>query len=70
MNVKKRFIISIEETVSKDFEVFAETEEEAGEIASKKYNSVEFVLEPGNLVAKQMQIYNATDDKYTDWFGF
>ena len=70
MSTKKKFIITIEEMVTEDFEVFAETEEEAVEIATKKYNSGEFVLEPGNLVAKQMEIHNVTDDEYTDWFEF
>lgn len=70
MSTKKKFVITIEEMVTEDFEVFAETEEEAVEIATEKYNSGEFVLEPGNLVAKQMQIHNVTDDEYTDWFEF
>ena len=70
MGGKKKFIITIEEMVTEDFEVFAETEEEAVEIATEKYNSGEFVLEPGNLVSKQMEVHNVTDDEYTDWFEF
>lgn len=70
MSIKKKFVITIEEMVTEDFEVLAETEEEAEVIATEKYNSGEFVLEPGNLVAKQMQIHNVTDDEYTDWFEF
>jgi hypothetical protein len=70
MGGKKKFIITIEEMVTEDFEVFAETEEEAVEIANEKYNSGEFVLEPGNLVSKQMEVHNVTDDEYTDWFEF
>ena len=70
MGGKKKFIITVEEMVTEDFEVFAETEEEAVEIATEKYNSGEFVLEPGNLVSKQMEVHNVTDDEYTDWFEF
>ncbi len=70
MGAKKKFIITIEEMVTEDFEVLAETEEEAVEIATEKYNSGEFVLEPGNLVSKQMEIHNVTDGEYTDWFEF
>ena len=70
MNSKKKFVITIEEMITEDFEVFAETEEEAEEIAVDKYNSGEFVLEPGNLVAKQILIHNVTDNKYTDWIEF
>ena len=70
MSEKKKFIVTIEEMVSEDFEIIAENEEEAEKIATEKYNNGEFVLEPGNLVAKQMQIHNVTDDKYIDWFEF
>ena len=70
MGAKKKFIITIEEMVTEDFEVLAETEEEAVEIATEKYNSGEFVLEPGKLVSKQMEIHNVTDGEYTDWFEF
>ena len=70
MTKKNKFIITIEEMVTEDFEVFAETEEEAIEIATKKYDSGEFVLEPGNLVSKQMKAHNVTDNTNTDWFEF
>ena len=63
MSEKKKFIVTIEEMVSEDFEIIAENEEKAEKIATEKYNNGEFVLEPGNLVAKQMQIHNVTDDK-------
>ena len=66
----KKFIVTIEEMVSKEFEVLAEDNEEAEKIAAEKYKSGEFVLEPGNLVAKQMEIYNVTDDEWTDWMEF
>lgn len=66
----KKFIVTIEEMVSKEFKVLAEDNEEAEKIAAEKYKSGEFVLEPGNLVAKQMEIYNATDDEWTDWIEF
>ena len=40
------------------------------EIAIKKYNSGEFVLDPGNLVAKQMEIHDVIEDTYTEWIEF
>ena len=43
----KKFVIAIEETVVGEFEVIAETENEAKEIAHKKYKNREFMLEPG-----------------------
>lgn len=49
-NNKKEFTVSIMETVTEDFIVNAKNQDEAIEIAKKKYNSEEFVLAPGNLV--------------------
>lgn len=64
-----QFKITIEEMVSQSFNVEASTMEEAMEIAEAKYKSGEFVLEPGNLVAKQMM---GEDDKgnCTEWTEF
>lgn len=66
----KKYMVTIEEMVSESFEVMAETDEEAQLIAEKKYKSGEFVLEPGNLVCKQMEIQNVTDNYYIDWIEF
>lgn len=45
----KKYIITIEETIVQDFEIEAESPEEAFEIAEKKYDAGEFVLEPGEV---------------------
>ena len=42
----KKFTIAIEETLADRFEVEAETEEEALEIAIQKYENAEFILQP------------------------
>lgn len=68
-NKKKKFKITIEEMVSEDFEVEAETIEEAMKIAEDKYYNGEFVLEPGNLVCKQMMADDGEDD-VTEWVEF
>ena len=65
----KKYNVMIEETVWQTFEVEADTQEEAKEIAAQKYREAEFVLEPGNLAATRMHIvdeHNCTvaDD---DW---
>ena len=70
MSIKKKYLITVEETVSKEFEVLAESEDDAAEMVKDKYNKGIFVLEPGNLLAKQMQIQNAGNNEYTDWFEF
>lgn len=70
MKEKKKYIITIEETVSQDFVVFANDDEEAETIAIENYKKERFVLEPGNLEAKQMQIRNLTDNEITEWIEF
>lgn len=54
-----KYTVTIEEMVSQDFEVEANCAEE-------KYNSGEFVLEPGDLVAKQIAI-TSPDSEATEW---
>lgn len=65
----KTFKITIEEHVSGTFEVEANDIEEAMEIAEKKYNEGEFVLEPGELTAKLMMADDGEDD-CTEWTEF
>lgn len=65
----KKFTIIIEEMISSNFEVEAETTEAAMRIAEEKYNKGKFVLEPGNLVTKQMAI-TSPDNALTEWTEF
>lgn len=65
----KKYVIVIEEIVSKEFVVEAKDAEEAMEIAEEKYENGEFVLDPGNLVSKQMAI-TEPDDEATEWCEF
>lgn len=51
-----KYTITIEETVAKDFEVEANDAEEAYKIAEQKYNSGEFILDPGDCQFKQITI--------------
>ncbi len=66
----RKFVVTIEEMVSQDFEILAENFEQAEKIATEKYKNGEFALVPGNLVAKQMEIHNVTDDVWTGWNEF
>ena len=70
MSGKKKYVITIEEMISQDFEVVAKSDEEAERIAIEKYNNGEFVLCPGNLVSKQIQMHNISDDYWIDWVEF
>lgn len=65
----KKYTITIEETISQDFEVMANNAEQAKEIAIKMYNLGELVLAPGNLIHKQMRVHSDTDSS-DEWIEF
>lgn len=67
--MKKKYNVVIEETVSKTFEIIADDENQAKSIAAEKYKSGEFVLAPGELTAKQIQVSN-DNDILMDWEEF
>ena len=48
---KKKWIITIEETISQDFEIEAEDIKKAMELAREKYKDGEFVVEPSTPTA-------------------
>ena len=64
-----KYTITIEETVAKDFEVEANDAEEAYKIAEQKYNSGEFVLDPGECQFRQIAV-TAPNDEATEWREF
>ena len=66
----KKFKIVIEEMVSEEFEIEAETLEEAMDIAEEQYNNGTIVLEPGNLVSKQMMVEDVDTGECTEWTEF
>ena len=64
-----KYTITIEETVTKDFEIEANSAEEAYEMTEQKYKSGEFVLDPGDCQLKQIVI-TALSDEATEWKNF
>ncbi len=63
----KKYVITIEETVSKNYEVSAINEEEALKTAVEKYRNGEFVLDPGEVTFRQMAIHNSETGDISDW---
>ena len=64
-----KYCISIEETVVGNFEVEANSKEEALKIAKEKYNNCEFVNEPGDLVEKRIAVRTNGED-FSGWEDF
>lgn len=46
----KSFLVTVEERVSQDFVIQADSQEEAEKLAQKLYKNGDLVLEPGNLL--------------------
>lgn len=65
----KNFVIAIEETVSQNFVIEAESAEQAMKIAEEKYHNSEFVLEPGTVCFRQMAVIKP-DEEMTEWTEF
>lgn len=67
--MKRKYSIIIEETISENFEIEAEDIDEALKVAKQKYKNGEIVLNPGNLIFKQI---SASDEKgnSVDWHEF
>ena len=60
--------VNIEETVNGEFEVEANSNQEAFDIARRKYFDGEFVNEPGKLTCVQMAVAERNED-YSHWEG-
>lgn len=68
--MKRKYYATIEETVTKTFEVEAESIDEAYEIAVHNYDICEFVLDPGELVAKRISVDDYKNYNPTNWVEF
>ena len=63
------FIVTIEETITQNFTVVADTEEETKKIAEDKYRKGDFVLSSAEVQLKQMTIFNPKKET-SDWNEF
>ena len=64
-----KYTITIEETCTKDFDIEAESAEEAYEIAEQNYRSGESILDPGERQFKRIAI-TAPSNETTEWREF
>lgn len=58
----KKIKVCLEEIVSQIFEVEAEDEDSAYDIAKEKYAKGEFVIESGNLIGLNISVENENGD--------
>lgn len=66
--MNKKYRIVIEETISEEFEVDAESNEDAISKAIQKYMSGEFILSPGNVECKKISVIE--NNEYKNWIEF
>ncbi len=64
-----KYTITIEETCAKDFEIDANSAEEAYELAERKYKAGELMLDPGECQFRQMAITKPSNES-TEWREF
>lgn len=65
-----KYKITIEETISQEFEIKANSIEEAKEKAIKDYESGKIVLEFGTVLEKQINVINESNNGTTGWEDF
>ena len=58
----KKYIVTIKETVVQDFEIEAESAEEAFALAEEQYDAGELVLEPGEVQMVQIAVSDPDDE--------
>lgn len=65
----KKFVIAIEETVVEEFEVKANSANEALYIAQNNYKKGEFVISPGEVQSKKISVVNPKSES-SEWIEF
>ena len=67
--MRKTYKVIIEETISDEFTVSAESEAEAVNYAIRQYKDGRLVLSPGNPLDKKIAVVN-DDDETAEWISF
>lgn len=67
----KKYIVTIEETMNQDFEIEANSKDEARRIVEDKYRSSEIVVDNGTLTYKQMYVSENNESfQEEEWIEF
>ncbi len=69
MKNKQKFVIAIEETVVQEFNIIANTAEEAMEIAEEQYKKGILTISPGETQFRQLAIVKP-EKEATEWCEF
>ncbi|MCM1287480.1 MAG: DpnD/PcfM family protein [Clostridium sp.] len=70
MPTQNLFKITIEESISECFDVYASNIDEAIKEAEDKYKSGEFVLSPGEVIGRKILAVDETTDLEKGWIEF
>lgn len=68
--MKSKYKVTIEETISEEFNIEADSLEEAVKIAELAYTVGKLVLENGHVITKQIMLEDLQTGKITDWRSF
>ena len=69
MKKENKFIVAIEETIAQEFEIIAESADDAMRIAKEQYEQGIIVLESGEVQSRQMAIVKP-ENEATQWSGY
>lgn len=66
--MKRKYKIIVEELISEEFLIEADSKEDAVKEAIRKYNASEIVLCPGNVEQKRLCVTESSEEN--DWIEF
>ena len=63
-----KFLVNIEEVINQNFEIEAETMEDAVDIAKRAYSTGEIVLENSELISTSVEVYDEENECWSEKF--
>lgn len=65
----EKYVIAMEETIVQEFEINADSAEEAMQLAEERYRNGKYILESGEVQFRQMSIVKPIAES-TEWMDF